>query len=75
MTRLETYCRGVAEKKGMGHLLALEALRNYLRDSTSVRIITEMNLLDNYEYLRAMQEAGVPKSIWNEYVEKLKEKF
>lgn len=75
MTRLETYCRGVAESRGMHHFATLEALRAYLKTTDPKRLIDEMNLLDKHEYLRAMQEAGVPKSIWNEYVEKLKEVF
>lgn len=75
MTRLETYCRVVVESRGMGHILHLGMLRKYLKTTDPKRLVEEMNLLDKHEYLRAMQEAGVPKSIWNEYVEKLKEKF
>ena len=75
MTRLETYCRSVAQPAGMRHLLALTNLRNYLKTTDPKRLVDEMKLLDKHEYLRAMQEAGVPKSIWEEYVEKLKEKF
>jgi len=75
MTRLETYCRNVVESKGMRHILALKALREYLKETATNRLIKEMKEIDKHEYLRAMQEAGVPKSIWPEYVEKLKEKF
>lgn len=75
MTRLETYCRRVVETRGIGHIVALGALRAQIKFTDPKIIINEMNLLDKHEYLRAMQEAGVPKSIWNEYVEKLKEVF
>lgn len=75
MTRLERYCINVVESKGMLHVVALDCLRDYLKTTDPKRLIDEMMLLDNPEYLRAMQEAGVPKSIWNEYVDFLKEVF
>ena len=75
MTRLKMYCRQVVESKGMLHVVTLDCLRGYLKETDPKRLVDEMKLLDKYEYLRAMQEAGVPKSIWNKYTEKLKEKF
>lgn len=59
----------------MGHIMALNGLRLYLKETDPKRLVDEMYLLDKHEYLRAMQEAGVPKSIWEEYIAKIKEAF
>ncbi len=75
MTRLETYCKHVVRTKGMGHIIALDGLRLYLKATNPERLITEMNKIVEPELLRAMQEAGVPNSIWDEYIKKLEEVF
>ena len=75
MTRLERYTRRVLRSRGIEHQVELENLRRYLRETDDDALCAEIELLDEPNLLRILQEAGVRKGIWDCYHEKLKEVF
>lgn len=68
MNRLKRFCVRVRDTHGMNHQLMLHALRNYIKETKTEQLEGEIAKLDDFNLLRAMQEAGVPKRVFNTYI-------
>ena len=73
MNRLRTFARRVRETHGMNHQLALQGLRQYIKETGTEQLEREINELDDYNLLRALQEAGMPKRVFETYLRRIRE--
>jgi len=58
--RLEYLARRVAETRGLVHLAALRALRDYIKKASREWLITQIMRIKRFDLLRALWEAGRP---------------
>jgi len=75
MTLLKRYAEHVLKSRGMEHLPAIDNLRHYMRETPVEKLCEEMGLLHDIMLLRTLQEAGVPKNVWNCYLHALNEEL
>ncbi len=73
MNRLRTFTTRVRDTHGMNHQLMLQGLRQYIKETGTEQLEREINELDDFNLLRAMQEAGVPKRIFETYLKAVRE--
>jgi hypothetical protein len=59
MSALELYAKEIANRKGIKHMAALEALRAYMRLTTVEEMIRYINMITDPEILRTLIEAGM----------------
>jgi len=63
MSQLGYYAGRVAGTKGLEHQAVLANLRNYIRTTPERELISEIMMIDSFEKLRALWEAGLPSSL------------
>lgn len=73
MNRLKTFAKRVRETHGMNHQLMLQGLRQYVKETGTEQLEREIYDLDDFNLLRALQEAGVPKRAFETYLKAVRE--
>jgi len=73
MNRLRTFSKRVLGTHGMNHQLALQGLRQYIKEIGTEQLEREITELDDFDLLRALQEAGVPKRAFGTYLKAVRE--
>lgn len=64
---LAQYCESSARNYGLVHKVNIEALRNYLKTADSTQLNKELLELKDRNHILQLQEAGVPKFMWDNY--------
>lgn len=73
MNRLRTFAKRVQETHGMNHQLMLQGLRQYIKETNTEQLEREIVELEDFNLLRALQEAGVPKRAFETYLKAVRE--
>lgn len=73
MNRLRTFAKRVLETHGMNHQLVLQGLREYIKETSTEQLEREIVELEDFNLLRALQEAGVPKRVFPTYLKAVRE--
>lgn len=73
MNRLKTFAKRVRETHGMNHQLMLQGLRTYMKETSTEQLERDIAELDDFNLLRALQEAGVPKRAFETYLKAVSE--
>lgn len=73
MNRLRAFATRVRDTHGMNHQLMLQGLRQYLKETDTEQLEREIVELGDFDLLRALQEAGVPKRAFETYLKAVRE--
>lgn len=73
MNRLRTFTVRVRDTHGMNHQLILQGLRDYIKETSTEQLEREIAELEDFNLLRALQEAGVPKRAFKTYLKVVRE--
>jgi hypothetical protein len=71
MSALELYAKQARQTKGTQHLHALEALRSYMRLTTTEEMIRHINTITDTDTLRTIQEAGARGDLYKALISRM----
>jgi len=57
----------------MNHQLVLQGLRQYIKETGTEQLEREIVELDDFDLLRSLQEAGVPRRAFETYLKAIRE--
>jgi len=71
MSALELYAKQVRTTKGTQHLHALQALRSYMKLTSTEEMIHYINTITDTETLRTIQEAGARGDLYKALISRM----
>jgi len=71
MSALELYAKEIANRKGIEHMAALEALRAYMRLTTVEEMIRYIRMITDLDILRTIQEAGARGELYTALISRM----
>ena len=73
MSALELIARRAARTRGIRHLTAIQALRDYIRESSDEELIKAINRITDMTVLRTLIEAGLRRPLLDAVIARTEE--